>query len=145
MSQLILQPFRRFTYVTTHSPTLLSFHLRHSSFSSLSNPSVASPTPRFILQPFSRFTYITVHSSTLPTFHLRHRSFSNPSKASPTSQLILQPFRGFIYVTARSPTLLSLRLRNRHFTCVTWRAAHDFSVGIFIIEEIKFADIDFII
>ena len=40
-SQLILQPFRRFTYVTTHSPTLPLVHLRHSSFS---NPSFASPT-----------------------------------------------------------------------------------------------------
>ena len=41
MSQLILQPFRRSTYVTAHSPTLLLLHLRHSSFS---NPSFASPT-----------------------------------------------------------------------------------------------------
>ena len=40
-SQLILQPFHRFTYVTTHSPTLPSLHLRHNSFS---NPSFASPT-----------------------------------------------------------------------------------------------------
>ena len=40
-SHLILQPFRRFTYVTAHSPTLPLFHLRHSSFS---NPSFASPT-----------------------------------------------------------------------------------------------------
>ena len=40
-SQLILQPFRRFTYVTAHSPTLPSLHLRHSSFS---NSSFASPT-----------------------------------------------------------------------------------------------------
>ena len=38
---LILQPFRHFTYVTTHSPTLPLLHLRHSSFS---NPSFASPT-----------------------------------------------------------------------------------------------------
>ena len=29
---LILQPFRRFTYVTSHSPTLLSLHLRHRHF-----------------------------------------------------------------------------------------------------------------
>ena len=28
-SQLILQPFRCFTYATVHSPTLLSLHLRH--------------------------------------------------------------------------------------------------------------------
>ena len=41
MSQLILQSFPCFTYVTTHSPTLLLFHLCHSSFS---NPSFASPT-----------------------------------------------------------------------------------------------------
>ena len=40
-SQLILQPFRRFTYVTAHSPTLPLLHLRHSS---VSNPSFASPT-----------------------------------------------------------------------------------------------------
>ena len=40
-SQLILQLFRRFTYVTAHSPTLPLLHLRHSSFS---NPSCASPT-----------------------------------------------------------------------------------------------------
>ena len=31
-SQLILQPFRRFTYVKAHSPTLLSFLLRHRIF-----------------------------------------------------------------------------------------------------------------
>ena len=42
-SQLILQPFRRFTYVTAHSPSLPLLHLRHGSFS---NPSFASPTSR---------------------------------------------------------------------------------------------------
>ena len=40
-SQLILQPFRRFTNVIAHSPNLLLLQLRHSSFS---NPSFASPT-----------------------------------------------------------------------------------------------------
>ena len=40
-SQLILQLFHRFTYVTAHSPTLPLLHLRHSSFL---NPSFASPT-----------------------------------------------------------------------------------------------------
>ena len=40
-SQLILQSFRRFTYVTAHSSTLPLLHLRHSSFS---NPSFACPT-----------------------------------------------------------------------------------------------------
>ena len=41
ISQLIFQPFRRFIYVTVHSPTLSLLHLRHSPFS---NPSFASPT-----------------------------------------------------------------------------------------------------
>ena len=40
LSQLTLQPFHRFTYVTAHSPTLPVLHLWHSSFS---NPSFASP------------------------------------------------------------------------------------------------------
>ena len=40
-SQLYLQSFRRFTYVTAHFPTVPLLHLRHSSFS---NPSFASPT-----------------------------------------------------------------------------------------------------
>ena len=40
-SQLILQPFRCFTYVIAHFPTLFSLLLCHSSFS---NPSFASPT-----------------------------------------------------------------------------------------------------
>ena len=39
-SQLILQPFHRFTYVTAHSQILPLLYLRHSSFS---NPSFASP------------------------------------------------------------------------------------------------------
>ena len=40
-SQLVLQLFRRSTYVTDHSPTLPLLQLRHNSFS---NPSFASPT-----------------------------------------------------------------------------------------------------
>ena len=34
--ELILQPFHHFTYVTTHSPTLPSLYLCHSSFNNLS-------------------------------------------------------------------------------------------------------------
>ena len=82
---LILQSFRPFTYVPTHSPTLPSVYLRHSSFS---NPSVAPPTSQLILQLFRCFTYITAHSPTLPLLHLRHNSFSNPSFVSPTSQAL---------------------------------------------------------
>ena len=93
-SQLILQPFRRFTYVTAHSPSLPLHHLRLSSFS---NPSFASPTSQslhlihialLILQPFCRFTYVTAHSPILPLLLLHHSSFSNPSFTSPTSQAL---------------------------------------------------------
>ena len=84
-SQLILQPFRRFTCVTAHSPTLPLLHLRHNSFF---NPSVTSPTSQLILQPFRCFTCVTAHSPILPLLHLRHSSFSNPSFASPTSQAL---------------------------------------------------------
>ena len=61
--ELILQPFRHFTYVTTHSPTLLSLYLRHSSFS---NPSFTSRTSQFILQPFFRFSCVTSPSLNSP-------------------------------------------------------------------------------
>ena len=106
-SQLILHPFRRFTYITAHSPTLLLLHLRHSSFSNPSfasptsqvlhlihltssffNLSITSPTSQLILQPVLRFTYVTAHSPTLPLLHLLHSSFSNPSFASPPSQAL---------------------------------------------------------
>ena len=49
VSQLNLQPFRHFTYITAHSPTLPLLHLHHSSFS---NPSFASLMPQV-------FTYVT--------------------------------------------------------------------------------------
>ena len=100
IAELILQPFHHSTYVTTHSLTLPSLYLRHSSFS---NPSVASPTSvhspssnlsvtsstlQLILQPFPRITYVTAHSPTLLSLHLCHSSFPNPSFASPTSQAL---------------------------------------------------------
>ena len=113
-SQLILQPFRRFTHVTAHSPTFLSVLLRHRLLtyvtwraahdvenewdtrgpvsdifyeqSSFSNLSVTSPRSQLILQPFRRFTYVTAHSWTLPLL---------------------------TYVTTHSPTLFSLLLRQR--------------------------------
>ena len=110
----LLQPFRHFTYVTTHSLTLPSLCLRHSSFS---NPSIASPTSQFILQrffcfsyitaqlilqPFHHFIYVTTHFPTLPSLYPRHSSFCNPSVASPTSQFIFQPFFPFSYVISSS-------------------------------------------
>ena len=147
-SQLILQPFRCFTYVTVHSSTLLSLLLRHKLFkSSFSNLSVTSPTSQLILQPFRLFTYVTAHSPTLPLLHLRYTvhsptllslllrhklfksSFSNLWVTSPTSQLIIQPFHRFTYVTAHSPTLPLLHLRhtsfsNPSFASLTSQALH---------------------
>ena len=103
-SQLILQPFRRLTYVTAHSPTLPLLHLRRSSFS---NPSFASPVSQAL-----HLIHLAAYSPTFPSLHLRHNTFSNlpslflnhssfsdPSVASPTSQLILQPLFRFSYVT----------------------------------------------
>ena len=69
---------------SAHSPTLPSLRLRHSSFYSLFNPSVASSTPQLILliiQPFRHFTYVTACSTTLLLLHLRHlasRSCARP-------------------------------------------------------------------
>ena len=72
--QLILLPFRRFTYLTTaHYPTLPLLHLRYSSFS---NPSVALPTSQLILQSFRCCTYVTAHSPTLLSLLLRYRLFT---------------------------------------------------------------------
>ena len=70
MSQLILQPFRRFTYATAHSPTLPLLHLCHSSFS---NPSFVPPFT-FSLS----LTSIFFSSITPPSFCLYNaRSFLN--------------------------------------------------------------------
>ena len=108
-SQLILQPFFRFSYVTGSSPT------------SPGEPPMVFIESRIkdllILQPFRHFTYVIAHSPTFPSLHLRHNSFfnhsvalptshsfSNPSVASPTSQLILKPFFRFSYVTGSSLT-----------------------------------------
>ena len=123
-SQIILQTFPRFTYVTDHSPTLPLLHLQHSSFS---NPSFASPTSQdFHLRHLASRSYFYPLSANSPSFqslHLHQISFSNPSLALPTSQLILQPFCCLTYITSHSPTLLSLLLHHRIFTYITWRAA----------------------
>ena len=60
-AELNLQPFRHFTYVTTLTPTLPSFYLRHSSFS---NPFVSLPALQLILQPLFRISYVTCSSFT---------------------------------------------------------------------------------
>ena len=97
-AELIFQAFSHFTYVMAHSPTLSSLNLHHSSFSNLS---VASPMSQLILQPFFCFSYVT------------SSSFNSPGE--PT-ELILQAFSYFIYVTAHSPTLPLLYLHQSSFS-----------------------------
>ena len=109
IAELILQAFRRFTYVTTHSPTVPSLYLRHNSFS---NPPVALPTSQLILQPSRCFTYVTVHSRTLLSLLLRHRLFTYVTWQSSFSNLYCH----FTYVTTHSPTLPSLYLRHSSFS-----------------------------
>ena len=109
-SQLILHPFRCFTYITAHSPTLPSLLLRHSLFTyvtwraanGLDQEETFKKMTELILQPFCHFIYAITHSPTLPSLYLPHSSFSDPSVASPTSQFILQPFFRFSYVTSSS-------------------------------------------
>ena len=70
-SQLILQPFRRFTYSTSQ--------LVLQPFRCFNYVIDTSPTSQLILQPFRRFIYVTAHSTTLPLLHLRHRHFTQPT------------------------------------------------------------------
>ena len=86
---------------STHSPTLTSLHLHHSSFST---PSTALPKSQFIPQRFCCFTYVI--------------------GTSPMPQLIFQPFCCFIYATARSTTLPPLHLILQHLHLFTYITAH---------------------
>ena len=98
-AQLILQPFRRFTYATAHSPTLPSLHLCHSSFS---NPSIASPMPQLIPQPFFCFSYVTSSSLTSPgeppMMYLRKSSGSPLNSLLEWVSLQQPGFRPFILI-----------------------------------------------
>ena len=92
-SQLIFQPFRRFTYATPHTPTLPLLYLRHSSFS---NPSFASPT-----------------SQALHLIHLASRPWKEPSwRASiPGIYRIPSDSSGRSYVTEQWHNVPLLRTR----------------------------------
>ena len=92
-AELIVEAFRHFTYVTTHSPTLPSPQLRHSSFS---NPSVASPTSLFILKPFFRFSKVTSSSLNSP---------GEPMKETPQISKVWEPL---FYCTSSKYDLESL-------------------------------------
>ena len=79
-SQLILQSFRRFTYVTAHSPTLPLLHLHHSSFSS---PSFACPKSQALHlrhlanRPCFQPSPATVKRMTLVTMYMWRSGFKS--------------------------------------------------------------------
>ena len=79
-SQLILQLFRRFIYITAHAPTLPLLYLYHSSFS---NPSFASPASQALhlihlaSHPWCQVEKLEHSQHTLLLFGLNH-SFSFP-------------------------------------------------------------------
>ena len=54
-SQLIIQPFRRFTYVTACSPTLLLLHIRHMHFTYITWRAAQGPDTPPPLEPNSRY------------------------------------------------------------------------------------------
>ena len=61
-SQLILQPFRCFIYVTVHSPTLLSLLLRHKLFTCFTWRAAYDPFPAFDLNELLRLDEVKCHS-----------------------------------------------------------------------------------
>ena len=101
---LILQPLRRFTYVTAHSPALPSLYLRHSSFSS-----------------FRCFAYVTGHSPTLLSLLLRHRLFTDVTwRAGHGSNLY------FSWTGSNLLICVSYRLQQKIF-CVVHRSTYIFN------------------
>ena len=94
MSRTHSSSFRRFTYVTAHSPTLPSLYLR--------------------LQPFRCFIYVTAHSPTLPSLYLRlqpFRCFIYVTAHSPTHLSLLLRHRIFTYVTWRAAHEMEVKIK----------------------------------
>ena len=106
-SQLILQPFRRFIYVTAHSPTVPLLHQRHISFS---NPSLASPTSQALhlrhLASFLCYKYSSIRLcartrevfTTLPIPAVAFKETTN----SPSPPTPFKYFRGKILLTRQT-------------------------------------------
>ena len=107
-SQLILQPFRRFSYLTTHSPTLPLFHLGHSSFS---NHSFASPTSKAL--------------------HLRHLA-SCPCK-SPT--LITKFSQNIVADTDKNKALTDCHKRCSSFLSIV--KSHPLKIPASVLEKVR--------
>ena len=112
-SELILEPFRRFTYVTAHFPTLLPLLLRHRLFTYVTwrtaHGDMDSNDVGKVMEGLRMSCDIGEMTERL------ENELSNPSVALPTSQLILQlflalpmsqlilqPFFHFSYITGSS-------------------------------------------
>ena len=80
-SQLVLKPFRCFTYVIC-----------------------TSPTSQLIFQPFRRFIYASAHSTTLPLLRLHHRHFNYIITHSPTLHPLYRRHSSFYSLSVASPT-----------------------------------------
>ena len=119
------KPFRHFTYVTAHSPTLPSLYLRHNSFS---NSSIASPRSQFILQPFFRFSYVTGSSLTSPGEPPMFNTLSEVKELSGTLCIIND---NFVKLTRKGHEIKKL-LENEG--CTTIHPV--FSNNYFIIHDI---------
>ena len=92
-SKLVLQPFRRFTYVKGHSiqPFRCFSYVAGTSRTSPGEPPMAFYQVYSIFALFSNPSSLHLrqnHSVTFPPLHLRQSSFYNPSVASPTSQAL---------------------------------------------------------
>ena len=128
--QLILQPFRRFTYGTVHFPTLLLFHLRHGSFS---NPSFASPTSQ-ALHLHHRAnrpcisTLVTKFSQNIVAYTDKNKALIDCHKCSSSFLSIVKSHPLKIPVSilgkVRSGSCLKLFLidfnSNARFNCISW-------------------------
>ena len=117
-SHIIVQPFRRFTYVTAHSPSLPLLHLRHSSFS---NRSFASPTSQALhLRHLASRPWLTseeIGSPDVGSYLCKGQSsFSKLSGHITYVTAHSQLFSSFTYVTTHSPTPPLLHLRHSSFS-----------------------------
>ena len=117
-SQLILQTFRRFTYVRAHSPAVPLLHQRHRSFS---NPSFPSPKSQALHlhhltgRPCYEYNYILLCVRTrkvftiLPIPAVAFKELRN----SPSPPIPFKYFRGKVLFTRQTDYSTRLSLRSK--------------------------------
>ena len=118
-SQLILQSFRCFTYVTDHSSKHLSLLLRHRFFAYVTwraahGGIVANGCCCCLL--FNDGHVLQVRSPSISGWYNYVLDDKHEITREKWALLILQPFRHFTYVTAHSTNFPSLHLRHNSFS-----------------------------